>query len=121
MKGRLLIVDDEESILFSMHDYFTGHGWKVDCARTMDEAKSLAAVHEHDIVITDLHLTGFHVAEGLELVTFLRERGTAKVIVLSAYGTDEIEQVALQRGADAFVQKTMPISEIAQLLARLTE
>lgn len=116
-----MLVDDDESILFAMHDYFTGHGWKVDSARTLEEAQSLAGALDYDIVITDLHLTGFRAAEGLALVSFLRARGTAKVIVLTAYGTKEIERAALQRGADAFLQKTMPISEIAQLVTRLTE
>jgi DNA-binding response OmpR family regulator len=119
MKGCLMIVDDEEPIIFSMHDYFTVHGWSVDCARAVEEAKSLASAHDYDVVITDLHLTGIHEAEGLELVSFFRGRGTAKVIVFTAYGTGELERIALERGADAFLQKTMPISEIAQLVTRL--
>jgi len=121
MKGCLMIVDDEEPIIFSMHDYFTEHGWEVDCARALDEAKDLANANDYDVVITDLHLTGTRGAEGLELVSYLRGRRRARVIVLTAYGTGELERVALARGADAFVQKTMPISEIAQLVTRLTK
>lgn len=119
MSGCLMIVDDQEAIVFSMHDYFTEHGWEVDCARAIEEAKSLANAHDYDVVITDLHFTGIHGAEGLELVSYLRSRGTAKVIVFTAYGTTEFERVAMERGADAFVQKTTPIAEIAQLVARL--
>jgi len=119
MKGCLMIIDDEEPIIFSMHDYFTEHGWVVDCARAMDEAKSMASANDYDVVITDLHLTGIHGAEGLELVSFFRSRGTAKVIVFTAYGTDELERTALERGAYAFLQKSTPISEIAQLVTRL--
>ena len=119
MKGSLMIVDDDQPVIFSMHDYFTEHGWDVDCAGAIDEAKALASGHDYDVVITDLHLTGIHRAEGLELVSFLRAQGTAKVIVLTAYGTEELERVALERGAHAFLQKTMPISEIARLVARL--
>jgi DNA-binding response OmpR family regulator len=120
MNGKLMIVDDQEPIVFSVHDYFTELGWEVDCARAMDEAQALANANDYDVVITDLHLTGIHGAEGLELVRYLRAHGTTKVIVFTAYGTAESERVALERGAHAFVQKTMPISDIARLVARLT-
>ena len=115
-----MIVDDEEPILFSMSDYFTEHGWQVDCARTIDEARALASGRDYDVIITDLHLTGLQSAEGLELVSFLQTTGKARAVVLTAYGTAELERVAIELGADAFLQKTMPISEIAQLVERLT-
>jgi len=115
-----MVVDDEEPILFAMHDYFTAHGWQVDCAQAIEEAKSLADANEYDVVITDLHLTGVHEAEGLDLVRFVRSRGSAKVIVFTAYATNELEQSALQLGAHAFLQKTTPIAEIAKLLAALS-
>lgn len=114
-----MIVDDEVPILFSMHDYFTAHGWDVDCVRQLDEARALANVNAYDVVITDLHLTGIYGAEGLELVSDLRAQGTANVIVFTAYGTPEFERIALARGAHAFLQKTTPISEIAALVTQL--
>ena len=115
-----MIVDDEEPIIFSVHDYFTENGWEVDCARELEEAQALATFKDYDVVITDLHLTGIDGGEGLELVRYLHGRGRSKVIVFTAYGTAESEREALKRGADAFVQKTTPISEIAQLVGRLT-
>ena len=114
-----MIVDDEEPIVFSVHDYFTEHGWEVDCARELEEAQALAKTKDYDVVITDLHLTGIDGGEGLELVRYLRALGTSIVIVFTAYGTAQSERVALERGAHAFIQKTTPISEIAQLVARL--
>lgn len=115
-----MIVDDEEPIVFSVHDYFTEHGWEVDCAREIEEAEALANAHEYDVVITDLHLTGIHRAEGLDLVSYLRSRGSAKVIVLTAYGTGELERASFERGAHAFLQKTTPISRIEQVVVELT-
>lgn len=120
MTGRLMIVDDQEPIVFSVHDYFTEHGWEVDCAREMAEARALASANDYDVVITDLHLTGIDGGEGLELVTYLRARGRSKVVVFTAYGTAESEREALERGAHAFVQKTTSICDIAQLITRLS-
>jgi len=119
MPARLLIVDDDESIVFAMHDYFTEQGWDVDCARRTEEAELLATSKQYDAVITDVHLTGFRAAEGLELVSYLRARGAAKVIVLTAYGTSEIEREAMHRGAHAFLQKTVPIWQVATVATQL--
>ncbi|MBA2525655.1 MAG: hypothetical protein H0V18_07730 [Pyrinomonadaceae bacterium] len=38
---RLLVVNDEESICFSMSEYFSLHGFEVDTAREIDEAEKL--------------------------------------------------------------------------------
>lgn len=122
MPARLLIVDDEEPIIFAMHDYFTEQGWEVDCARRMEEAEALANANAYDAVITDMHLTGLRGAEGLELVSSLRARGgSAKVIVLTAYATGALEREAVARGAHAFLQKTVPIWEVARVATRLIE
>jgi DNA-binding NtrC family response regulator len=117
--ARLLIVDDEESIIFAMHDYFTEQGWEVDCARRIEEAQAMAGANAYDAVITDMHLTGLRGAEGLELVSSLRAGGSAKVIVLTAYATGALEREAVARGAHAFLQKTVPIWEVAQVATRL--
>ena len=39
--AKLLVVDDEESICFSMREYFSQHGFKVDTAREIEEAEGL--------------------------------------------------------------------------------
>lgn len=122
MPARLLIVDDEEPIIFAMHDYFTEQGWEVDCARGTGEAEALAGANVYDAVITDMHLTGLRGAEGLELVSALRARGGAeKVIVLTAYATGALEREAVARGAHAFLQKTVPICEVARVARRLID
>lgn len=121
MPARLLIVDDEESIVFSMHDYFTEQGWEVDTARKKDEAEALANANSYDAVITDMHLTGLRGAEGLDLVSSLRASISAKVIVLTAYATAALEQEAFARGAHAFLQKTVPIWEVAKVALQLIE
>ena len=50
---RLLIVDDEESICFSMSEYFSLHGFKVDTARETEEAEKLIESTEYRVIIQD--------------------------------------------------------------------
>lgn len=116
---QLLVVDDEEPIRYALREYFVARGYAVDCAQEIEEAEALINVRTYDIVIADLRLTGIHGAEGLDLVDYVRERGDAKVILLTAYGTSEIERAAYARGANAFLHKPTPLSIIADLVAKL--
>src|SRR5690348_17878823 len=51
---RLLVVDDEESICFSMSEYFSQHGFAVDTAREIEEAEGLIKETDYQVIIQDL-------------------------------------------------------------------
>jgi two-component system response regulator (stage 0 sporulation protein F) len=71
-------------------------------------------------VIADLRLTGSHGTEGLELVEYVRQhQPLTRVIILTAYGSPEIEREARQRRVDAFLHKRMSLPEVAQVVADL--
>jgi len=57
VRPRLLVVDDEESICFSMSEYFALQGYRVDTARELEEAEKLIEATEYKVVIQDLRLT----------------------------------------------------------------
>lgn len=119
---RLLIVDDEESICFSMSEYFSLHGYKVDTAREMEEAEKLLGATEYKVVIQDLRLNMKHGADGLEMIRLVKEQNPqARIIVLTAYGSPEMEDEARRRGADAFLRKPKPLSQVAQVVQGLIE
>ena len=122
MKPRILIVDDEESILSAVRDYFeTQARFDVDCARELEEAEALLSHVHYDLLIADLRLTGAHSSEGLELIRFARERSPwTRVVLLTSYGSPELESEAMSRGVDAFLQKPMPLSDLARLATDLT-
>ena len=119
---RLLIVDDEESICFSMSEYFSLHGYKVDTAREMEEAEKLLEATEYKVVIQDLRLNIKHDADGLEMIRLVKEQNPqARIIVLTAYGSAEMEDEARRCGADAFLRKPKPLSQVAQVVQGLFE
>jgi DNA-binding response OmpR family regulator len=118
---RLLIVDDEEPILFALKDYFSARSYEVDCATARDEAEALIARHAYSAVIADLRLAGDG-HEGLELVGFTAGRSPAThVIVLTAYGSPEVESAARGHGAEAFLHKPIPLAELERVVAGLVE
>jgi DNA-binding NtrC family response regulator len=120
MPPPILIVDDEESILFAMQEYFTALGYDVDCARELGDAKVLLAHRSYAVAISDLRLTGNPGTEGLALLDYIRQHYPAtRVIILTAYGLPETEQEARRRGAEAFLHKHMSLPEVAHVLATL--
>ena len=120
MSHKLLIVDDEEPILFAMREYFTTRGYAVDCARELEEAEALISNVKYDLVIADMRLSGIQAAEGLELVAFVRQRCfSARIIIMTAYGTSEMEGEAWRLGVDFFLHKPQPLPQVAQIVENL--
>ena len=121
-KPRMLIVDDEGSICFSMSEYFGLHGYQVDTARELDEAERLIESANYEVAILDLRLGLSHNADGLEIIKLLHERHpVTRIVVLTAYGSSEMEDEARQLGAHAFLRKPTPLSQVAQVIQGLLD
>jgi DNA-binding NtrC family response regulator len=119
---RMLIVDDEESICFSMSEYFGMHGYEVDTARELEEAEKLIEQNEYAVAILDLRLGVAHNADGLEITKVLAQRQpSTRIVVLTAYGSTEMEDDARRCGADAFLRKPKPLSQVAQVIQGLID
>jgi len=119
---RLLVVDDEESICFSMSEYFSLQGYKVDTACEMEEAEKLLGATNYKVVIQDLRLTMTNNQDGLAMIRLIRERDPqTRIVILTAYGSAEIEDEARRCGADAFLRKPKPLSQVAQVVQGLIE
>jgi DNA-binding response OmpR family regulator len=115
----LLLVEDEEQTLLAMQNYFTTQGFDVDCAQDQAQAEALIAASRYSLVLTDLRLTGTRGVEGLEIVSHVRrESPDTKVIILTAYGSPEVEAEARRRGADDFLYKSGPLSAVMGLILK---
>ena len=119
---RLLIVDDEESICFSMSEYFSLQGYKVDTAREIEEAEKLVESTDYQVIIQDLRLGTTRSPDGLDIIKLAHQRRPeTRIVVLTAYGSAEIEDEARRCGADAFLRKPKPLSQVAQVVQGLIE
>jgi DNA-binding NarL/FixJ family response regulator len=122
MDERILIVEDEESILLAVSDYLTQLGYQVDCAKEIDAARRLLMEKEYDVVISDIRLTGSDANEGMQLASELATRdGGPEVIMLTAYGSPELESEAKAHGVAAFLHKPKPLGELAQIVHSVLE
>jgi len=118
----LLVVDDEESICFSMSEYFSQHGFKVDTAREREEAEGLINETEYKVIIQDLRLGVERRSDGIDIIKLVHERNPeTRIVVLTSYGSPEAEEEARNAGADAFLRKPKPLSQVAQVVQGLIE
>jgi len=118
----LLVVDGEDSIRFSLKEYFTLQGYNVDTARELDAAEKLLEAADYDVVIQDLRLGPALRPDGFELINFIHDQNPrTRIIVLTAYGSAEMEDEALRSGAHAFLRKPKPLSHVAQVIEGLLE
>jgi CheY-like chemotaxis protein len=116
-KHRILLVDDEEAILLPIARYFRALGCSVELAQEPEEAIALLRHRTYDLVITDMRLTKFGSADGLDVLRDLRERvQLANVIVMGAYISPEVEAEAIRLGATAVLRKPQNLPDLAQIV-----
>lgn len=117
---RILIVDDEDAILFAMCDYFTLHGYEVDAARDVTQAAACLDACRYAVVIADVCLSELPSADGLEVARYVRKRRPETAVVLfTAYGSSEVEAEARRHGVRVVLRKPQPLAEIERLISRL--
>jgi DNA-binding response OmpR family regulator len=108
-KKRILLVDDEEVILFGFKQVLSETWLQVDTADTKEMARSLAETNVYDAAILDLRLSNSTALEGLELIpVVINAQKNCRIIVVTAYGDETIKRQALAAGADLFLEK--PVS-----------
>jgi two-component system, OmpR family, KDP operon response regulator KdpE len=113
MGARLLVVDDEQSILRAVRANLTRHGYEVETAESGRQALEQFTWYHPDLVMLDLGLPDM---DGLEVIRRIREQSPTPIIVLSVRGAERDKVAALDLGADDYLTKPFGIDE---LLARV--
>ena len=118
---RLLLVDDDESILLSLPAVLASSGIEVFTASNLEEALEMLKDRDVDVVLTDVRLRGKADIDGLDLLTWVKDhRPDTRVVVMTGYGTEEIREAAIERGAEDYLEKSIPMPELVRRLRGLT-
>jgi two-component system response regulator RegX3 len=107
--ARILVVDDEDSILQFVSYNLKKEGYEVTCAKDGDAALALAATEPFDLVILDIMLPG---TDGYEVCRKLRAHGDVPVLFLSARDTELDKVIGLEIGGDDYLAKPFGIREL---------
>ncbi|MGH3949280.1 MAG: response regulator transcription factor [Pseudonocardiaceae bacterium] len=107
--GRVLVVDDDETVRDVVRRYLEVAGYAVDLAA--DGAEGLRRFHETpaDLVVLDVMMPG---VDGLEVCRRLRRVSQVPVVMLTALGEEENRIAGLQLGADDYVTKPFSPREL---------
>ncbi|RMF60315.1 MAG: response regulator [Calditrichaeota bacterium] len=118
---RILVVDDEETLTFSLYQTFIKS--PIDCevvtASSGEEALQRFREQAFDVVITDVAMPGI---SGLELLSTIKdEHPETRVIVITAYGSPEVSESTLERGGDLYVEKPFDIIQLKETVIKMLE
>jgi UDP-3-O-[3-hydroxymyristoyl] N-acetylglucosamine deacetylase len=112
--GRILIVDDEESIVQTLRGILREEGFEVLWAGDGDQALSLMQTALPDVVLLDLWLPGH---DGIELLQALKETHTdIEVIMMSGHGNIETAVKATKLGAFDYLEKPLSLESILSVV-----
>ncbi|QHW34862.1 response regulator transcription factor [Paenibacillus rhizovicinus] len=110
---RMLVVEDDATLLRIIRDVFEGESFLTDGAETGDEGYFLAEQAIHDLIVLDVMLPGM---SGLEIISKLRAKSIrVPIILLTARDAINDRVAGLDAGADDYLTKPFAVSE---LLAR---
>jgi len=110
-KGKILIVEDEELICWSLKHSFERDGdYYVNCSYTGDDALQKLTEDDYDVVITDLRLPD---VDGFGIVQKIRNlQKSIPVIVISAHLSDPVIDYVKKQGAFRCVNKPFDIKDL---------
>ena len=107
--GRVLVVDDEQSIRRAVGRALAARGYRVELATDGEEALAVAAAFQPDLVVLDLNLPAL---DGLEVCRQLRGWSSVPILVLSVREDEPDKVAALDLGADDYLTKPFGIDEL---------
>jgi len=105
--GRILVVDDEPSLLEVVGAMLTEAGWQVDTARDGREALGFVDANRYDVVLSDIDMPG---VTGVQLLREIRARDLdVPVLLITGHPRVDTAVEALEHGALRYLQK--PVRE----------
>jgi DNA-binding NtrC family response regulator len=117
--AKIIVVDDELSILKLLKEALTQWGYHVVCVSTGVEALEAIRTELFDAAITDIRMPEM---SGLDLLREIKRHDESiEVVVMTGYPTIASAVEALKEGAYDYLSKPLILDELRHLMARVTE
>jgi DNA-binding NtrC family response regulator len=120
MAERLLVVDDEPNMLRLLKTILMDKtGYEVDTTNNPLEVEKMLKEQPYDLVVTDLKMP---LVDGIDLIDIIKKIDSQiPVIIITAYGTMETAEEAIQKGAYDFITKPFRKESILITIKRALE
>jgi DNA-binding NtrC family response regulator len=117
--ARVLVVDDEKSILLLLREALSQWGYEVTCVKSATEALEILHTHVFDAAVTDIRMPDM---SGLDLLREIkRQDESVEVVIMTGYPTITTAVEALKEGAYDYLSKPLILDELRHLMQRLME
>jgi len=114
--SRVLVIDDEPAIGWSLREMLADEGHAVDLAASVAEGLAAAARHAPDVILLDVRLPG---RDGIDAIPDLRGvAAAAPIVVMTAFGDLGTAVRAVRAGAFDFLVKPFELDHVAEVIAR---
>jgi DNA-binding response OmpR family regulator len=113
-KKRILVVEDDEEMRSLLKDFFEEDGFEIDSVSNGSEAFRRIAREPFDLIITDIRMPGL---TGLDILPGIKKlQPKVSIIVITAFGSEEVRSKALERGATAYLEKPILFNKLRTLV-----
>ncbi len=117
MAFRILIIDDEKNIRFTLEQCLSGENVVTDQAENGEEGLKKLLAHPYDLTLLDIRMPGI---TGMQTLEKIRQAGIqTSVIMMTAYGTVENAVEAMKLGALDFISKPFTPEEIRSVVRQV--
>ena len=114
-KVKILVVDDNEAIRFSLGKVLEHHGFDVTLARHVPEALKYISSERFDVLLSDLHMPG--AGDGLTLVSAMRHSNPQAItMLLSGFPDIDAAAQAILLQADEVLAKPIEVRSLIELI-----
>ena len=113
-KKRVLIIEDDLEMRSLIKDFIEEEGYEADSVERGTYAFKKLLAEPFDLIITDIRMPGF---SGLDILPDLRKlKPDISIMVITAFGSEEVNYKALQRGANAYLEKPIQLEKLSALI-----
>lgn len=120
MAERILVVDDEPNMLRLLKTILMDRtGYEVDTTNNPLEVEKMLKEQPYDLVVTDLKMP---LVDGIDLIDIIKNIDhQIPIVIITAYGTMETAEEAIQKGAYDFITKPFRKESILITIKRALE
>jgi len=112
---RVLVVDDDEGLLFIIGEYLEAFGLKCELANGPTQARKRLKNGNYDAIVSDLEMPG---ESGLDLFRYIAPRfPRTPFIIMTGCADSRVKREAMKMGISRYIEKPFRMTDLIQLLS----
>ncbi len=115
---RIMIIEDDEEMRSLLKEFFEEEGFETDSVSNGVDALKILSEDHVDLVITDIRMPGL---SGLDILPAIRRlKPETPIIVMTAYGSEDLRRRTLERGATIYLEKPIRLNQLKTLVREVS-